>query len=86
MVSVEKIKEFVECLPKDDIKKAKELISKRKFRDLADLINSDIYLVYQNMHLQHPRKEFMDINLADLVILWDLVNSYRRGTEYNYEK
>lgn len=73
--SIEIMNKLVNSLPKNDIELGKEFIKNRKFEDLLELVNSDIYLVRKNLKSDNPKEEY-NVDLDDLITLQSEVNYY----------
>lgn len=67
--SIEKIQTLLSHLPQRDTKIANELLSERKFEDLLEIIDSDIYLVRKNQLKESPKEEYVNISLEKLLQL-----------------
>lgn len=73
--SIEIMNKLVNSLPKNDVELGKEFIKNRKFEDLLELVNSDIYLVKKNLKSGNPKEEY-NIDLDDLITLQSEVSYY----------
>lgn len=74
--SISKIRDMLSSLPKKDIPIAENFLDNRKFEDLLDIINSDIYLVRNNQKKEFPNKKYEGISLDDLYELKLKVSEY----------
>ena len=75
---LERIKDLIKFLPKNDIKYAKSFLSKREFDNLIDIIDSDIYLIEND-----TQDKYLDINLEELYKLEELVEEYTSYLDYD---
>ena len=56
-------------LPQKDAKIADKLLSERKFEDLSEIIDSDIYLVRKDQLKETHKEEYVNISLENLLQL-----------------
>lgn len=56
-------------LPQKDAKIANKLLSERKFENLLEIIDSDIYLVRRDQLKETPKEEYVNISLENLLQL-----------------
>lgn len=75
---LERIKDLIKFLPKNDIKYAESFLSKREFDNLIDIIDSDIYLIEND-----TQDKYLDINLEELYKLKELVEEYTSYLDYD---
>lgn len=75
---LERIKDLIKFLPKNDIKYAESFLSKREFDNLIDIIDSDIYLIEND-----TQDKYLDINLEELYKLEELVEEYTSYLDYD---
>lgn len=75
---LERIKDLIKFLPKNDIKYAESFLSKREFDNLIDIIDSDIYLIENG-----TQDKYLDINLEELYKLKELVEEYTSYLDYD---
>lgn len=74
--SLSKIQALVPCLPQKDVKIANKLLSERKFENLLELIDSDIYLVRKDQLKETPKEEYVNISLEKLLQLRSETSEY----------
>ena len=74
--SIKKIQALLPHLPQRDTEIANELLSERKFEDLLEIIDSDIYLVRKNSLKETPKEEYVNINLEKLLQLRSELSEY----------
>lgn len=67
--SIQKIRALLPSLPQKDAKIADKFLSERKFEDLLEIIDSDIYLVRKNQLKETPKEEYINISLENLLQL-----------------
>lgn len=63
-------------LPQKDAKIADKLLSERKFEDLLEIIDSDIYLVRKDQLKETPKEEYVNISLEKLLQLRSELSEY----------
>lgn len=73
---LKRIKRLVKYLPKSVIKYADKHIEDRQFDRLLEVVDSDIYLVSQNELLTHPKEEYTNISIEELLDLKDAIEEY----------
>lgn len=73
---LKRIKRLVKYLPEHDIKYANKYIESRQFDKLLEIVESDIYLVSQNELLTHPKEEYTNISIKELMDLKDAIEEY----------
>ena len=67
--SIQKIRTLIPSLPKKDAQIADKLLSERKFDDLLEIVNSDIYLVKEEQSKETPKEKYANIDLESLLNL-----------------
>lgn len=67
--SIQKIRALIPSLPEKDAKIADKLLSERKFDDLLEIVNSDIYLVREEQSKETPKEKYANIDLESLLNL-----------------
>lgn len=63
-------------LPQKDAKLAGKLLSERKFEQLLEIIDSDIYLVRRDQLKETPKEEYVNISLEKLLQLRSELSEY----------
>ena len=58
------------------MKIASKLLSERKFEQLMEIINSDIYLVREDQLKETPKEEYKDISMEKLLQLRSELSEY----------
>lgn len=66
MQPLEQIKNLLDKLPIKDQKIAYKFVNNREFDKLLEIVDSDIYLVSQNLLKEVPKEEYKDIDLDSL--------------------
>lgn len=74
--SIQKIQALLPSLPQKDAKIADKLLSERKFEDLLEIIDSDIYLVRRDQLKETPKEEYVNISLESLLQLRSELSEY----------
>lgn len=74
--SIQKIRALLPSLPQKDAKIADKLLSERKFEDLLEIIDSDIYLVRKDQLKETPKEEYVNISLENLLQLRSELSEY----------
>ena len=74
--SIQKIRALLPSLPQKDAKIADKFLSERKFEDLLEIIDSDIYLVRKNQLKETPKEEYINISLENLLQLRSELSEY----------
>lgn len=74
--SIQKIRALLPSLPQKDAKIADKLLSERKFEDLLEIIDSDIYLVRKDQLKETHKEEYVNISLENLLQLRSELSEY----------
>ena len=74
--SIQKIRALLPSLPQKDAKIADKFLSERKFEDLLEIIDSDIYLVRRDQLKETPKEEYVNISLENLLQLRSELSEY----------
>lgn len=74
--SIQKIQALLPSLPQKDAKIADKFLSERKFEDLLEIIDSDIYLVRRDQLKETPKEEYVNISLENLLQLRSELSEY----------
>lgn len=73
---IEKIQRLLGSLPERDIQLAEKFLKNREFRALAEIIDSDIYLVRKNQSKEETKENYANISIDNLLELKALVADY----------
>lgn len=60
----ERIHSLIPFLPKKDIVLGYKFLEKRDFESLAELVDSALFKIKNNIKKENPKKEYLDIDLA----------------------
>ena len=74
--SIKNIQVLLPYLPQKDAKIANKLLSERKFEDLLEIIDSDIYLVRKDQLKGTPKEGYVNISLEKLLQLRSDLSEY----------
>lgn len=74
--SIQKIRTLLPNLPQKDAKIADKLLSERKFENLLEIVDSDIYLIRKDQLKETPKEEYKNISLEKLLQLRSELSEY----------
>lgn len=73
---IERIKDLIAYLPSRDRELGYKYLKGRDFDSLKELIDSAIILIKRNLKLEHPKEEYLNLDLEELRNLKSEVDNY----------
>ena len=67
--AIQVLQRLIHNLPQKDIAIANKFLNERKFEDLLEIVNSDIYLVKKHQKKEPIKEEYASINLESIIQL-----------------
>lgn len=84
MEPVERIKNLIKFLPKDDISLANNFINSRDFESLQEIVDSAIIKVKRNLSSNNPKEKYINLDIDELTKLKAEVDVYVEQLQLPY--